>query len=103
MLYPLSYGGKRGLPTQPSALRLSLVTPQELAAQLARILTEIIDQRRPSDGACASEHAQTPIEVTEADAQPERPKNREHGDWASNLAMKFAKRLGMNPRELASE
>ena len=41
--------------------------------------------------------------VTEADTQVERPKNRDHGDWASNVAMKFAKRLGVNPRELAQE
>ena len=43
------------------------------------------------------------ILVTVGDAEPERPKNREHGDWASNLAMKFAKRIGMNPRELATQ
>ena len=43
------------------------------------------------------------ILVTVSDAEPERPKNREHGDWASNLAMKFAKRIGMNPRELATQ
>lgn len=33
----------------------------------------------------------------------ERPKNRDHGDWASNIAMKLAKRVGVNPRELATE
>ena len=43
------------------------------------------------------------ILVTVSDAEPKRPKNREHGDWASNLAMKFAKRIGMNPRELATQ
>ncbi|MDR1861434.1 MAG: arginine--tRNA ligase [Candidatus Ancillula sp.] len=33
----------------------------------------------------------------------ERPKSREHGDWSTNVAMKFAKKLGYsNPRELAS-
>ena len=41
--------------------------------------------------------------MTEQDTQLERPKNREHGDWASNVAMKFAKRIGTNPRELAQE
>ena len=68
-----------------------LVTPQELAAALARILTDII----------ATTDAD--VVVSEPDAQVERPKNREHGDWASNLAMKFAKRIGMNPRELAEQ
>lgn len=67
------------------------MTPQELAAHLASILTTVI-ARRGGD-----------FTVTEEEAQPERPKNREHGDWASNLAMKFAKRVGANPRELAAE
>jgi arginyl-tRNA synthetase len=31
----------------------------------------------------------------------ERPRNPEHGDYASNLAMQVAKRVGTNPRQLA--
>lgn len=31
----------------------------------------------------------------------ERPRNPEHGDYASNLALQVAKRVGANPRELA--
>ena len=72
-------------------LDLILVTPQELAQHLARILSEIV-AARGSD-----------IPVTDQDTKVDRPKNREHGDWASNAAMKFAKRLGVNPRELAEE
>ncbi len=68
-----------------------LVTPQELATALAAILSDLVAAR-------GSE-----IVVTEQDTQVERPKNREHGDWASNAAMKFAKRVGANPRELAEE
>ena len=30
-----------------------------------------------------------------------RPKDRAHGDWASNIAMQLAKKAGMKPRELA--
>lgn len=30
-----------------------------------------------------------------------RPKDRAHGDWASNAAMQLAKKAGMKPRELA--
>ena len=41
--------------------------------------------------------------VTEADIVLERPRQREHGDWATNVAMRFAKRVGTNPRELAEE
>ncbi|QTH59040.1 arginine--tRNA ligase [Corynebacterium hindlerae] len=32
----------------------------------------------------------------------ERPRNPEHGDYATNLALQIAKKLGVNPRELAS-
>lgn len=31
----------------------------------------------------------------------ERPKNRDHGDWSSNIALQLAKPAGMPPRELA--
>lgn len=31
----------------------------------------------------------------------ERPRNPEHGDYASNLALQLAKKVGVNPRELA--
>lgn len=67
------------------------MTPQELAAHLATILAGIIGERGAD------------IEITDLDTAVERPKNREHGDWASNAAMKFAKRIGMNPRELAEQ
>ncbi|HUH52950.1 MAG TPA: arginine--tRNA ligase [Microbacteriaceae bacterium] len=67
------------------------MTPQELSSQLLPILTEIISARAPE------------IKVSESDVALERPKNREHGDWASNIAMKFAKKVGTNPRELATE
>ena len=31
----------------------------------------------------------------------ERPKNRDHGDWATNVAMQLAGKLQQNPRSLA--
>ncbi|GAA1323031.1 arginine--tRNA ligase [Leucobacter albus] len=70
------------------------MTPQELAQALAQILAANFAAR----GGEAAE-----IVVTEQDTQLERPKSREHGDWASNVAMRFAKRIGTNPRELAQE
>jgi arginyl-tRNA synthetase len=33
----------------------------------------------------------------------ERPANREHGDWSSNVALASAKKAGRNPRELAAQ
>src|SRR3954463_9507216 len=35
--------------------------------------------------------------------QLERPARREHGDWSSNVALVTAKKVGRNPRELATE
>lgn len=43
-----------------------------------------------------SDPAVLPDEVT-----VERPRNPEHGDYATNVAMQVAKKAGMNPRELA--
>ncbi|WP_150308430.1 arginine--tRNA ligase [Planctomonas psychrotolerans] len=43
------------------------------------------------------------LSITAADVVLERPKNRDHGDWATNIAMKLAKPLGMNPREFAAD
>jgi arginyl-tRNA synthetase len=35
------------------------------------------------------------------DVKVERPRNREHGDWATNVAMQLGKKAGMAPRDLA--
>ncbi|GAA4029605.1 arginine--tRNA ligase [Allokutzneria multivorans] len=41
--------------------------------------------------------------VLPAQVTVERPRNPEHGDYATNLVMQVAKKLGVNPRELATE
>ena len=33
----------------------------------------------------------------------ERPKSRDHGDWATNVALQTAKKAGLQPRELATD
>ncbi len=40
--------------------------------------------------------------VTADDVTLERPKNRDHGDWALNIAMKLAGPLGVSPRDFAA-
>ena len=67
------------------------MNPHDLAAVVAEALA-----------AAAVAHG-APLAVTAADVPVERPKNPEHGDWASNAAMQFARRLGLPPRELAAE
>ncbi|MBF0671449.1 MAG: arginine--tRNA ligase [Salinibacterium sp.] len=67
------------------------MTPAELSAALLDIVNASIAAR----GSDAS--------VTIDDVRLDRPRNRDHGDWASSVAMKLAKKLGANPRELATE
>ena len=67
------------------------MTTADLASQLASAVRHVLDERGASETA-----------VTDADLVLERPKNREHGDWASNVAMRLAKKVGTNPRELAA-
>jgi arginyl-tRNA synthetase len=69
------------------------VTPEELAARLHAIVLEIVERRGLGET----------VAVAPDDITLERPRNREHGDWASNAAMKLAKKVGANPRELAAE
>ena len=69
------------------------MTPAELSAAYLSILTGIVERRGASDT----------VTIEESHVVLERPKNRAHGDWASNAAMQLAKRLGTNPRELATE
>ena len=66
------------------------MTPEQLAAALYTVLTQAV-----SDGDLA-------IEVPEQAAlRVERPRSREHGDWATNVALQLAKPAGMPPRQLA--
>ena len=73
------------------------MTPADLSAALLDIVTAVVDRRR-AEGADLGE-----LTITLDDVPLERPKNREHGDWASNVAMRLAKKVGANPRELATE
>ena len=69
------------------------MNPDALAAALLAVIVPLAEARRPGAGEG----------LTAADLPLERPKNRDHGDWASNAALKLAKAVGANPRELAGE
>ncbi|MET0854269.1 MAG: arginine--tRNA ligase, partial [Microterricola sp.] len=80
------------------------MTPAELSQSLVGIVQNIVDARRERGSENSGEStADAAPALSAADVVLERPKNREHGDWASNIAMKLAKPLGVNPRELATE
>ena len=42
------------------------------------------------------------LALDETDVALERPKNKDHGDWATSIAMKVAKSAGTTPREFAT-
>jgi len=69
------------------------MNPEALSAALLAVVAPLAEARRP--GAAEG--------LTAADLPLERPKNRDHGDWASNAALKLAKVVGANPREFAAE
>ncbi|NEW52555.1 arginine--tRNA ligase [Nocardia cyriacigeorgica] len=66
------------------------MTPADLADLLHATAAKVLVER-------GLDPAVLPDEVT-----VERPRNPEHGDYATNLAMRVAKKAGANPRELAT-
>jgi arginyl-tRNA synthetase len=65
------------------------VTPADLADLLRRTAASVLDEH-------GLDTAALPATVT-----VERPRNPEHGDYATNLALQVAKKVGVNPRDLA--
>ncbi len=65
------------------------MTPADLAELLTATAAAVLAER-------GLDAAALPPAVT-----VERPRNPEHGDYASNLAMQLGKKVGANPRELA--
>ncbi|MFF3224664.1 arginine--tRNA ligase [Nocardia suismassiliense] len=66
------------------------MTPADLADLLRATAAKVLVER-------GLDPAVLPDEVT-----VERPRNPEHGDYATNVAMKVAKKAGTNPRDLAT-
>ncbi|MCW2705536.1 MAG: argS, partial [Blastococcus sp.] len=64
------------------------VTPEQLQDVVATDVRAVVDR-----GAL-------PVEVP-ADVVIERPRNPEHGDYATNVALRLAKAAGRPPREVA--
>jgi arginyl-tRNA synthetase len=65
------------------------VTPAELSAAIRACLQAAVDAGDLSV-------------AVPADIRVERPKQREHGDWSTNVALQLAKQAGRPPREVAS-
>ncbi|MGC5615287.1 arginine--tRNA ligase [Georgenia sp. Z1491] len=68
------------------------MTPEALADLIAAQLAALA-----ADGTIA-----LPADAVPSTVKVERPRQREHGDWATNVAMQLAKRAGTAPRDLAT-
>ncbi len=71
------------------------MTPDDLSRALFALVNGLVERRRASGDDVS-------LELSPAQFTLERPKLREHGDWASSIAMRIAKPLGSNPREIAT-
>ena len=71
--------------------KLYVMTPEELSEAIETALSTSID----SGELTLVEGAELPT------VRVERPKNRDHGDWATNVALQISKKVGKNPREVA--
>ena len=65
------------------------MTPEQLSDVLVSVLADL-----RSDGHIALDAVPDSVTV-------ERPRSKEHGDYATNIALQWGKRVGMAPRELA--
>jgi len=67
------------------------VTPEQLSDRIVHVLTTLAD-----------EGSLTLPDGVPSTVVVERPKVREHGDYATNVALQLAKKAGMPPRDLAN-
>ena len=67
------------------------MTPAELSLAIRQTVLDLVAARN-------ADPTVVPESVT-----VERPRNPEHGDYATNIALQLAKKIGANPREFASE
>ncbi|MGZ4590817.1 MAG: arginine--tRNA ligase [Actinomycetes bacterium] len=67
------------------------MTPDQLSTAIVHALTTLVD-----------EGAVTLPDGVPAQVVVERPKSKDHGDYATNVALQLAKKAGMPPRDLAT-
>jgi len=70
------------------------MTPEELAALVHAAVSNAVSDGELVVPASALPHA--------SDVVVERPKNPDHGDYATNVAMRLAKPAGLSPRDIAA-
>ncbi|MFT8704467.1 arginine--tRNA ligase [Bifidobacterium aquikefiricola] len=70
------------------------MSPEALGALIASVITQLVTARKTGSLTESDIPAAEKISVM-------RPKDRAHGDWATNIALQLAKKAGLKPRELA--
>lgn len=66
------------------------MTPADLATLIKETAVEVLTSR------------ELDTSVLPEQVVVERPRNPEHGDYATNIALQVAKKVGQNPRDLAT-
>jgi arginyl-tRNA synthetase len=66
------------------------VTPEHLSAAIRNVLTDALETGELTLPSGVPAHVVV-----------ERPRNRDHGDYATNVALQLAKKAGISPRDLA--
>ena len=84
-----SHGSRSGAGSPSTLDRIGQVTPEQLSAAIRAALQSAVD---------AGDLAIT----VPAEVRVERPRNRDHGDWATNIALQLAKGAGIRPAQLAT-
>jgi arginyl-tRNA synthetase len=67
------------------------VTPEELSTTIVAALSTLVDRGEVT----LPDHVPAEVVV-------ERPKNKDHGDYATNVALQLAKKAGVPPRDFAT-
>ena len=65
------------------------MTPEQLSHAITGALTALVSEEAVS------------LDVVPSAVTVERPRSKEHGDYATNVALQLAKRAGTSPRALA--
>ena len=90
----MNNGADRALPTMsittPLRRYARAVTIDELRAAIAESLNVALDGLSKGD-----------VDASDVEIVIERPRNRDHGDYATNVAMVLAKRAELPPRKIA--
>lgn len=73
---------------------LDTMSPEALSELISAIAHDLVAQGKAGD---LTDDLIPPVDKLTV----MRPKDRAHGDWASNIAMQLAKKAGMKPRDLA--